>query len=87
LNKEKVDEDYPNLKAMLLYGSLCNNASLQVKKGKQYIDGDPTDGALLIAARKIGLTVNATEKYRIIKEIPFDSDRKRMSVVIEDENQ
>ncbi|MGP4065484.1 cation-translocating P-type ATPase [Oceanobacillus sp. M65] len=87
LNKEKVDEDYPNLKAMLLYGSLCNNASLQVKKGKQYIDGDPTDGALLIAARKIGLTVNATEKYRIIKELPFDSDRKRMSVVIEDENQ
>lgn len=87
LNKEKVDEDYPNLKVMLLYGSLCNNASLQVKKGKQYIDGDPTDGALLIAARKIGLTVNATEKYRIIKEIPFDSDRKRMSVVIEDENQ
>ncbi|MFD2628326.1 cation-translocating P-type ATPase [Oceanobacillus kapialis] len=86
LHKEKVEADYPNLKAMLLYGSLCNNASLHIKKGKHYIDGDPTDGALLIAARKIGLTAAAKEKYQIVKEIPFDSDRKRMSVIIEDEN-
>lgn len=86
LNKEKADRDFPNLESMLLYGMLCNNASLQVKKGKQYIDGDPTDGALLVAARKIGLSLKTHENYQIIKEIPFDSDRKRMSMVIEDEN-
>ncbi|WP_042223822.1 cation-translocating P-type ATPase [Oceanobacillus manasiensis] len=86
LNNEKVDEDFSNLKAMLLYGSLCNNATLQVKKGKHYIDGDPTDGALIIAARKLGITLAAKEKYHIIKEIPFDSDRKRMSVIVQDEN-
>ncbi|MBP1968158.1 Ca2+-transporting ATPase [Virgibacillus natechei] len=85
LNKNKLDDDFPNLKSMLLYGMLCNNASLQVKKGKYNVDGDPTDGALLVAARKLGLTVMLGEKYKVIKEIPFDSDRKRMSVIIEDE--
>ncbi|WP_156290399.1 calcium-translocating P-type ATPase, SERCA-type [Oceanobacillus salinisoli] len=86
LNKEKVDRDYPNLESMLLYGMLCNNATLMVKKGKYHIDGDPTDGALLVAARKIGLKPIDGEKFQIIKELPFDSERKRMSVVIEDEN-
>src|SRR5690625_784785 len=65
---------------------LCNHSTLQVKKGKYYVDGDPTDGALLVAARKIGLLHVENEKYKVIKEIPFDSDRKRMSVVVEDEN-
>lgn len=87
LNEKKTSTNYPNLEAMLLYGMLCNHASLKVKKGRYIIDGDPTDGALLIAARKIGLTIKAGENYRIIKEIPFDSERKRMSVVVEDENQ
>jgi P-type Ca2+ transporter type 2C len=71
---------------MLLYGQLCNNAALQVKKGKYFVDGDPTDGALLVAARKIGLSTSNSESFQVIKEIPFDSDRKRMSVVVEDEN-
>jgi Ca2+-transporting ATPase len=85
LNKQKLDKTYPNLESMLLYGQLCNHASLQIKNGKYYIDGDPTDGALLVAARKIGLDVFANDPYRIIKEFPFDSDRKRMSMIVEDE--
>ncbi|WP_047984938.1 calcium-translocating P-type ATPase, SERCA-type [Ornithinibacillus californiensis] len=84
---KKLKREHPNLETMLLYGQLCNNAELQVKKGKYFIDGDPTDGALLVAARKIGLTHLNNENFKIIKEIPFDSDRKRMSVVVEDENE
>jgi len=87
LNKQKVGDRFPNLERMLLYGMLCNNASIQVKKGKNYIEGDPTDGALLVAARKFGLKQAAAENYKIIKEIPFDSDRKRMSIIVEDDNQ
>ncbi|ASN05822.1 calcium-translocating P-type ATPase, SERCA-type [Virgibacillus necropolis] len=82
----KVDDQFPHLKSMLLYGMLCNHASLLVKKGKNYVNGDPTDGALLVAARKLGLTQADGESYRIVKEIPFDSTRKRMSMVVEDEN-
>lgn len=85
LNNDKLDKTYPNLESMLLYGQLCNHASLQVKKGKYEIEGDPTDGALLIAARKIGLNIFANERYHIVKEFPFDSERKRMSVIVEDE--
>lgn len=85
-NQRKVNDDFPNLNNMLLYGMLCNHAELQVKKGKYLVEGDPTDGALLVAARKMGLTHETGEKYRVIKEIPFDSNRKRMSVIVEDEN-
>lgn len=84
--RKKLNGNFPNLESMLLYGMLCNNANLFVKKGKYNVDGDPTDGALLIAARKLGLTKDYGEKYRLIKEIPFDSERKRMSVIVEDEN-
>ncbi|SET80928.1 Ca2+-transporting ATPase [Oceanobacillus limi] len=87
LNGRPVDREHSNLEMMLLYGMLCNNASLQVKKGKYYVDGDPTDGALIIAARKIGLNVSNGEDFKVIKEIPFDSDRKRMSVIVEDANE
>jgi len=86
LKDQHLSQDHPNLSSMLRYGSLCNHASLQVKKGKYIVDGDPTDGALLVAARKIGLLHRSNDNYKIIKEIPFDSERKRMSVVIEDEN-
>ena len=87
INNIRITSDYPNLESMLLYGSLCNHASLHVKKGKYIVDGDPTDGAILIAARKLGITNQSANSFRIIKEIPFDSTRKRMSVVVEDENQ
>ncbi|WP_163970718.1 calcium-translocating P-type ATPase, SERCA-type [Oceanobacillus halotolerans] len=87
LHERKVDRDFPNLESMLLYGMLCNNASLQVKKGKYLVDGDPTDGALLVASRKLGLSPVLHDHYKVIKEIPFDSERKRMSVIVEDDNQ
>ncbi|API93827.1 MULTISPECIES: calcium-translocating P-type ATPase, SERCA-type [Virgibacillus] len=87
LHDQKVENSYPHLRTMLLYGLLCNHSSLVKKKGKYVIDGNPTDGALLIAARKFGLSDEEKEAYRIIKEFPFDSDRKRMSVIVEDKQQ
>lgn len=86
VNNKEIKETYPHLKNMLLYGLLCNHANLVVKKGKYQIEGDPTDGALLVAARKFGLPAEIKQGYKIIKEIPFDANRKRMSVVVEDEN-
>lgn len=87
LNHKKVDQSYPQLHSMLLNGLLCNNASLLVKKGKYEVEGDPTDGALIIAARKLGIPEKTGMSYQTIKEIPFDSNRKMMSVVVQDENQ
>ncbi|MGM8211810.1 cation-translocating P-type ATPase [Virgibacillus sp. W0430] len=86
LKDKKLNDSHPNLEKMLLYGSLCNHATLQVKRGRYIVDGDPTDGALLVASRKIGFNHRTEERFKIIKEIPFDSERKRMSVIVEDEN-
>jgi len=79
----KVGEHHANLRDMLLYGMLCNNAELQVKEGRHVVSGDPTDGALLIAARKQELADSEREAYHLLREIPFDSDRKRMSIIVE----
>lgn len=83
---EKIARDYPNLQMICQHSMLCNEATLYVKKGKYIVDGDPTDGALLIAARKLGLSHSSKNSFTIVKQFPFDSARKRMSVVIEDEN-
>lgn len=85
-NNKKLTRQNSHLEMMLLYGLICNDASLYVKKGKYYIDGDPTDGALLVAARKLGLSDTVRRQYKIIKHFPFDSNKKRMSIVVEDHN-
>jgi Ca2+-transporting ATPase len=72
------------LKRTLEVGALCNNAALSRKKagGGWEFTGDPTEGALLVAAAKAGLSPEELAPvYFRIDEIPFDSDRKCMSVV------
>jgi Ca2+-transporting ATPase len=57
----------------------CNNSTLEKIGGDYEITGDPTEGALLVMAAKAGIRPS----YNRLKEIPFDSERKLMSVVIE----
>lgn len=88
-------KDKGGLKELIRCAALCNNAVL-TKKGLRVsglfrgnnkdsiwgIDGDPTEGALLVAAAKAGIWREEIErKEKRIAEIPFDSDRKRMSVI------
>lgn len=83
LNDKPVNvSEYPDLKNVLLRGVLCNGASL-VKDGAAYkIVGDPTEASILTAAAKSGLWKNDAEKeYSFVDEIPFDSERKKMTIV------
>jgi len=76
----------PDLRACLTAGALCNGAELVRKDGRWTIVGDPTEGALLTAAAKADLWRNRLEKQSpAIEEIPFDSERKLMSVIRRDE--
>lgn len=85
LTSAQIDDT--QLKQLLTYGLLCNNSELKVKKGKYYIEGDPTEGAMLVAAMKKDIDRQMIfEKYRILKEFPFDSGRKLMSVLVKDMN-
>ncbi|WP_240986148.1 calcium-transporting P-type ATPase, PMR1-type [Acididesulfobacillus acetoxydans] len=89
------EQEREPLREALRISALCNNATL-TKKGVQVaglfrspakdapwgIEGDPTEGALLVAAAKGGIWREVLErKEERLAEIPFDSERKRMSVV------
>lgn len=76
------------LKQLLEIGVLCNHATLfqkmerEGRKGEWEIHGDPTEGALLVLAAKAGIWKEELEKRWVREwEIPFDSDRKRMSIL------
>jgi Ca2+-transporting ATPase len=63
----------------------ANNAVLQERDGQWTVHGDPTEGALIVAARKAGLESAALEaRFARLAEVPFSSDRKLMSTVHSD---
>ncbi|MHB1021629.1 MAG: cation-translocating P-type ATPase [Acidobacteriaceae bacterium] len=62
--------------------SLANNATLQQTNGTWTIQGDPTEAALLVAAAKAKIDLAAQEiLYPRLGEVPFSSERKRMSTI------
>ncbi|MEK7374284.1 MAG: cation-translocating P-type ATPase, partial [Thermodesulfobacteriota bacterium] len=70
--------------ALLLGGLLCNDADLAEGAGDASwrIIGDPTEGALVVAAAKAGLRrADMAKALPRVAEIPFDSDRKRMTTI------
>ncbi|HWR55899.1 MAG TPA: heavy metal translocating P-type ATPase [Negativicutes bacterium] len=88
----KPDAD---LKKVLSAASLCNNAKLVHNKETKgsltamkerlkawTIEGDPTEGALIVAAAKAGIQSDAAgNKHVRLKEMPFESERCMMSVI------
>ncbi|MBS7622175.1 cation-translocating P-type ATPase [Candidatus Bathyarchaeota archaeon] len=61
---------------------LCSDAKLEEKDGEWYIRGDPTEGAMIVFAEKAGFHQEDTRcEYPRIGELPFSSERKRMSTV------
>src|SRR5215218_6047898 len=64
---------------------LANNAALSESDGRWSVQGDPTEGALIVAARKVGLAPEALEsRFERVGEVPFSSERKLMSTVHKD---
>jgi Ca2+-transporting ATPase len=61
--------------------SLANDATLAHSDGRWRVQGDPTEGALIVAARKLGVTEAELAARPRIAEIPFTSERKRHTTV------
>lgn len=77
-------EDQPELLNLLSACTVCNDAILQQERGEWVILGDPTEGALLSLAGKAGFEKDQlASKLPRVAEIPFSSERKRMSVVVQ----
>jgi Ca2+-transporting ATPase len=74
----------PTLQGLLLASALCNDATLSSSSGVWTILGDPTEGALLALAGKGGYSqADLAQQCDRTGEIPFTSERKRMSVAVQ----
>ncbi len=71
-----------HLSLALRAGALCSDATLDRSNGAIGVLGDPTEGALLVAAAKAGLETASLERdYPRVGEVPFSSESKRMVTV------
>ncbi len=78
-------EIYDALEIFMVAAGLCNNSLLQREDDTWKVYGDPTEGALLTMVEKSGFNLEEIRKeYEKIHEFPFDSVRKRMSVIVRD---
>ncbi|MFP4431126.1 MAG: calcium-translocating P-type ATPase, SERCA-type [Spirochaetaceae bacterium] len=81
--EEVGPEEEDRLWLLLIGGLLCNDASLWKDEESRYsISGDPTEGALVVAAEKADFSKSAwEERWPRAREFPFTSSRKRMTTV------
>ncbi len=71
-----------SLGLLLKAAALCNDAMLEHEGNKVTAVGDPTEGALVIAAAQLGMEKNELEiRWPRVAEMPFSSERKRMSTI------
>ncbi|HSP58835.1 MAG TPA: HAD-IC family P-type ATPase, partial [Halomonas sp.] len=77
-------DDQHALQHFLKVGVLCNDAELAEEDGRWKIHGDPTEGALVVAAAKAGLSTGTLrDDHSRHDAIPFESERKYMATLHE----
>jgi len=80
LETQEMLRKYPALTLLLAGGALANDAVLERRNGEFEYVGDPTEGALVVAAARAGMVKdNLEETFPRQAEVPFDSIRKRMT--------
>ena len=73
---------FPSLALLLEAAVLASDATLVERDGRWQIEGDPTEGALVVAGAKAGLKKADLEaRYPRLYEIPFSSESKRMTTI------
>jgi len=72
------------IRELLKYAALCCDGSVTFEDGKEIHIGDPTETAIVLAAHQRGMEKGALQQaYPRLAELPFDSDRKLMSTVVQ----
>ncbi|PTQ89926.1 Ca2+-transporting ATPase [Nitrosomonas nitrosa] len=85
---ERVPSEDPQLSALLRAAAACNDAELTFANDRSIVVGDTTEGALLVAAAKANITRQAIEtEMPRLATLPFDSERKRMTIIRKQEEQ
>ena len=79
-----VREEPKNLQELTRAGLLCNDASMNDAEDGRTVTGDPTEGALIVAAEKLGLDARDTRaRFARVDSIPFESERQYMATLNE----
>jgi len=86
MQNAEIKEDLPHdsaLALLLLGSALANDSYLRVNdNGKLEVIGDPTEGAMMVAADHYGLDKEGIQnQYPRVAEVPFSSERKRMTTI------
>jgi magnesium-transporting ATPase (P-type) len=77
-----ADEQWADVRRLLHAAALCGDARIEERAGRWRCVGDPTEGALLVLAKKGGVEREAEERRGPrVGEFPFESRRQRMSTV------
>ncbi|MFZ1415386.1 MAG: HAD-IC family P-type ATPase [Defluviicoccus sp.] len=71
-----------NVESLVLAGTLCNDAVIHEDGGRWHLAGDPTEGALVVAAHKLGRPAEEVRaRYPRLDAIPFESERQFMATL------
>jgi Ca2+-transporting ATPase len=82
LEAGRAIESPESVRALLAAGVLASDARLVSRDGRPQVEGDPTEGALVVAAMKAGLEPGAlNQREPRVDEIPFTSERRRMTTL------
>ncbi|PLZ92032.1 carbonate dehydratase [Fischerella thermalis CCMEE 5196] len=83
LNEKPVNWDNsPALQECIKAGLLCNDSHLEKKNGQWQVVGDPTEGALIVVANKVGITRSSLEEEMPrLDVIPFESEFQYMATL------
>ncbi len=82
MSVRKVQADKKDLSELIKASIVCNSASLLLKEGSVDFLGDTTEGALLLWAKDQSQDIDAIRRNgKIITELPFDLERRRMTVL------
>ena len=83
ITQEPTRETVSSISLSAIGGALCNDAAmLPLNDGEFTTLGDPTEGALLAAAARLGYWKDSLDKsFKRVAEVAFDSERKRMTTV------
>jgi Ca2+-transporting ATPase len=78
---EKSSSAHEDVALLLRAAALANDAEVARSEDRWKVHGDPTEGALIVAARKFGIAADELARFPRIGEIPFTSERKRHATV------
>lgn len=77
-----TDQNSPEVRHLLAYGTLCCDGSVIFDGAQEQHIGDPTETSIVLAAHRNGMPKDELNaRFPRLAELPFDSDRKRMTTI------